>query len=316
MSAALILFLSGSAVPAARQQVNAQQAVAATQQAQEEKVMHHTTYVNGIRLHYVIAGKGEPLVLLHGFGENWYEWHDLIPALAAHYTVIVPDLRGSGDSDRPTDGYDKKTLASDIYALTTQLGFPKINLVGHDIGLMVAYAYAAAHPEGVRRLVLLDAPIPGVGDWDALQSDPSVWHFSFHNVANLPEALVEGRERTYLTTGFYYPKAYNPAAFTEERIVEYVRHYAAPGGVRAGFSYFRAFATDVKQNREYARTKLPMPVLALGGAQSYGAHIVRQVEAVATNVTGGSIPQCGHWIPVEQPQELTQRLLAFVGDGK
>lgn len=311
-----VLALCCPTAPAAGQ--SAQRTVAATsvQTAPDVTPVHHTTQVNGILLHYVTAGKGEPLVLLHGFGETWYEWRDLIPELAAHYTVIMPDLRGAGDSERPIAGYDKKTMAADVHALVQQLGYKSINLVGHDIGLMVAYAYAAGYRTEVRRLALLDAPIPGVGDWEQLQRDPHVWHFSFHSVSDLPEALVAGRERTYLTTGFYFPKAYNPAAFTEDRIAEYVRHYAAPGGMRAGFSYFRAFPDDIKQNQEYARTKLKMPVLALGGAQSYGAAIVPLMQTVAENVSGGAIEECGHWIPVEKPQELTRRFLAFFGDGK
>jgi pimeloyl-ACP methyl ester carboxylesterase len=281
--------------------------------AEEITLTHHMIEVNGIHLHFVTAGQGPPLVLLHGFGETWYEWHDLIPALAAHYTGIVPDLRGSGDSEKPLTGYDKKTMAEDIHALVHSLGYTQINLVGHDIGLMVAYSYTAAHPTEVRRLVLLDAPIPGVGDWETVKQQ--AWHFAFQAVPDLPEALVAGRERLYLTTAFYYAKAYNPSAFSEERIDEYVRHFAAPGGARASFAYFAAFPEDEKQNAVYAQTKLPMPVHALGGAESYGPQMVQDAQAVATNVTGGSLENCGHWIPVEQPLELTRRLLAFLGDG-
>lgn len=281
---------------------------------QEPVLVHHMTQANGIQMHYVTAGRGEPLVLLHGFGETWYEWHDLIPALAAHYAVIAPDLRGAGDSDKPMTGYDKKTMAEDVHALVQQLGYTKINLVGHDIGLMVAYSYAAAHPDEVRHLILVDAPIPGVADWDAVKAHE--WHFAFQSVPDLPEALVAGKERLYLTTAFYYAKAYNPSAFTEERINEYVRHYEAPGAMRAAFAYFGAFPEDEQQNQIYARTKLPMPVLAVGGAESYGPKMVPMAQTVATNVTGGSIPECGHWVPVEQPQELTRRILAFCGDAK
>jgi pimeloyl-ACP methyl ester carboxylesterase len=287
---------------------------APSEAGQDVVLVHHMTEANGIRLHYVTAGHGEPLVLLHGFGETWYEWHDLIPALAAHYTVIAPDLRGAGDSEKPLTGYDKKTMAEDIHALVRQMGYTKINLVGHDIGLMVAYAYAAANPDEVSHLVLVDAPIPGVADWDAVKIQE--WHFGFQAVPDLPEALVAGKERMYLTTAFYYAKAYNPSAFTEERIDEYVRHYEAPGAMRAAFAYFGAFPEDEKQNQEYAKTKLAMPVLAVGGAESYGPQMVPMAQTVATNVTGGSIADCGHWVPVEQPEELTRRILAFCNDGK
>jgi pimeloyl-ACP methyl ester carboxylesterase len=275
---------------------------------------HHMMEANGIRLHYVIAGRGEPLVLLHGFGETWYEWHDLIPSLAAHYTVIAPDLRGAGDSERPLTGYDKKTMAEDIHQLVHQLGYTKIDLVGHDIGLMVAYAYAAAHPDEVRHLILVDAPIPGVADWDAVKEHE--WHFAFQSVPDLPEALVAGKERLYLTTAFYYAKAYNPSAFTEQRIDEYVRHYAEPGAMRAAFSYFAAFPQDERDNQVYAHTKLSMPVLAIGGEESYGPKMQETAQAVATDVTAVSLLDCGHWVPVEQPQALIQNILDFCGDGK
>lgn len=207
---------------------------------------HHTANVNNVRLHYVIGGQGEPVVLLHGFAETWYMWRRIMPELAKRYTVIVPDLRGAGDSDKPATGYDKRTLAEDIYQLAQQLGYQRIFLVGHDIGLMVSYTYAAVHPVDVRRLVLLDAP----------------------------------------------------------------------GAMRAGFEYFRAFDKDARQNKEYFKRKLAMPVLALGGAQSLGPQMINMVNEVATNVRGGVIERCGHWIADERPEALTEQLLAFFGEEK
>jgi pimeloyl-ACP methyl ester carboxylesterase len=236
--------------------------------------------------------------------------------LGKHYTVIVPDLRGAGDSDKPAIGYDKRTLAEDIYQLVGQLGYQRIFLVGHDIGLMVAYAYAAGHPADVRRLALLDAPIPGTKVFEEIEHSPRVWHFAFHNVPNLPESLVAGRERIYLTEGFYRALSYNPAAFSEADVDEYVRSYAAPGGMRAGFEYFRAFSEDAKQNKEYSQVKLSMPVLALGGEQSLGPVMVNMVKEVATNVRGGVIERCGHWIADERPEYLTEQLIAFFGEEK
>jgi pimeloyl-ACP methyl ester carboxylesterase len=275
---------------------------------------HHTATVNNVRLHYVTGGHGLPVVLLHGFGSTWYMWRNVMPDLAKRYTVIVPDLRGAGDSDKPTSGYDKRTMAEDIYQLVRQLGQQQIYLVGHDIGLMVSYAYAAAHSEDVRRLVLLDAPIPGTKVFQNFDSGGMAWHFAFHRVPNLPEVLVAERERTYLVEGFYRALSYNPAAFTEADIDEYVRCYSSPGGMRAGFEYFRAFAEDSRQNKEYFKRKLPMPVLASGGAQSLGPTMVAMAEEVAINVRGGSIEECGHWVADERPIELTRQLLTFLAE--
>lgn len=170
---------------------------------------HHTANANGVRLHYVTGGHGEPVILLHGFASTWYMWRHVMPELAKRYTVIAPDLRGVGDSAKPTTGYDKRTMAEDIYQLVRQLGYQRIFLVGHDIGLNVAYSYAAAHPEDVRRLVLLEGLLPGVGDWDEMKRNPIFWHFGFHSVPNLPEALVQGRERIYLNE-FWEHGSYNP----------------------------------------------------------------------------------------------------------
>ena len=277
---------------------------------------HHTATVNNVRLHYVTGGHGDPVVLLHGYAETWYMWRHVMPGLAKRYTVIAPDLRGAGDSDKPYVGYDKRTLAEDIYQLVRRLGYQRIFLVGHDIGLMVAYAYAAAHPTEVRRLALLDAPIPGTTVFQEFERGGKAWHFAFHNVPNLPEALTAGRERTYLTEGFYRALSYNPAAFTDMDVDEYVRCYSSPGGMRAGFEYFRAFSRDKEDNKEYFKRKLPMPVLALGGAQSLGPVMVDTVKEVASDVRGGSIESCGHWVADEQPKYVTDQLLTFFGEEK
>jgi pimeloyl-ACP methyl ester carboxylesterase len=207
-------------------------------------------------------------------------------------------------------------MAEDIHELVRRLGHHRIFLVGPDIGLMVAYAYAAAHPAEVRRLVLLDAPIPGTKVFEEIEHSPMVWHFAFHNVRDLPEALVAGRERTYLTEGFYRALSYNPAAFTEADIDEYVRCYSAPGGMRGGFEYFRAFSEDARQNKQYFKNKLSMPVLSLGGAQSLGPTMVSMAKEVATNVRGGVIERCGHWVADERPEYITEQLLAFLGEEK
>jgi pimeloyl-ACP methyl ester carboxylesterase len=236
---------------------------------------HHMASVNGIQLHYVIGGQGDPVVLLHGWPQTWYEWRHVMPALAKNYTVIAPDLRGFGDSSKPTTGYDGKTVAEDIHQLVAQLGFKDSFLVGHDLGALVAFSYAA-HPDEVRRLVILDVPITGIGK--ALNST-RLWHIPFHMVRDIPETLVEGKEREYLTW-FYSNYSYNPAAITKEDIVEYVSHYSAPGGMRAGFEYYRAFQIDAEQIKEYSKVKLPMPLLALGGENSFGTASLVSMQSI------------------------------------
>lgn len=275
---------------------------------------HHTVAVNNVQLHYVIAGQGDPVVLLHGWPETWYQWRKIIPPLAERYTVIAPDMRGLGDSSKPVSGYDKRTVADDIYKLVCTLGFERIFLVGHDWGGPVAYAYAAAHPNDVRRLVILDVPIPGAGLEKIPQASRrgGLWHISFHGVRDLPEQLVAGRERMYLS--WFYRTAYNPTAITEEDIDEYVRCYSAPGGMRAGFEYYRAIWDDVDHNTQNAKTKLTMPVLALGGKYSFGKQTERSLTALAEDLRGGEIDQCGHWIAEEQPAYLTEQLLRFFGE--
>src|SRR6188472_840269 len=221
---------------------------------------HHTASVNGIQMHYVIGGHGNPVVLLHGWPETWYAWHKVMPDLAKNYTVIAPDLRGIGASSKPPTGYDGKTVAEDIHQLVTQIGFKTIFLVGHDIGTWVAYPYAAAHPTEVKGLVIMEVPPPGPSF--PLQRPP--WWLVFHQTPDVPEALVQGKEMTYLS--WFYPNlAYNPAAITQAAINEYVSHYSAPGGMRAGFEYYRAIPQDAIQNMNYSKTKLTMPVLAVGG---------------------------------------------------
>src|ERR671911_2177826 len=219
---------------------------------------HNMVSVNGIQLHYVTGGQGDPIVLLHGWPETWYEWRHIMPALAKNYTVIAPDLRGLGDSSKPLTGYDGKTVAEDIHQLVTQLGFNSIFLVGHDIGAFVVYPYAAAHPTEVKGLVVMEVPPPITGFFPP-PSMP-IWWFLFHQTPGVPEALTQGKEMTYLSW-FYQNLAYNPAAITQEAINEYVSHYSAPGGMRASFEYYRAIPQDAIQNENYSKTNLTMPVL-------------------------------------------------------
>jgi pimeloyl-ACP methyl ester carboxylesterase len=276
---------------------------------------HNTVSVNGIKLHYVIGGHGDPVVLLHGWPETWYEFRLVMPALAKNYTVIAPDLRGLGDSSKPSTGYDGKTVAEDIHQLVTKLGFKTIFLVGHDWGTQVAYSYAAAHPTEVKRLVVMELTIPGF----APPGRPPLWWGIFHQTPDLPEALVQGKELIYLPW-FYHNLAYNPAAITQADINEYVSHYSAPGGMRAGFEYYRAFPQDAIENMNYSKTKLTMPVLALGGGYipTFGGNItmptiIYGMKILAQNVQGIKVPNSGHFIPEERPDFVKKLLDNFFG---
>jgi pimeloyl-ACP methyl ester carboxylesterase len=279
---------------------------------------HHTASVNGIQLHYVIGGQGDPIVLLHGFPQSWYEWRHIMPALAKNYTVIAPDLRGFGDSSKPVTGYDGNTTAEDIYQLTSQLGFNQILLVAHDVGSQTAYSYAAAHPNNVTKLVIMDFPFPGFLPPEFGENGP--WWFAFYQVPDLPEALLEGKEREYISW-FMKGLAYNPSAITEEDIDVFVSHVSAPGGMRAAFEHFRAFPLDAEQNKESSKDKITMPVLVLGGdiypalgGDFPGNFALSSTQALAENVTGVTVPLSGHWIPEEQPEFVIEQLTTFFSE--
>lgn len=272
---------------------------------------HHTATVNHVSLHYVMGGQGDPLVLLHGWPVTWYSWRKIMPALAEQYSVVAPDLRGFGDSEKPAAGYDKRTLAEDIYQLMRHLGFEKIYLVGHDMGAPVAYTYAAEHRADVRRLVILDVPMNGFG-LDEFARKQHVWHIDFFQVPDLPEALITGRERTFIH--WVCSAFYHPAAITEADIAEYVRCYSTPGAIHAGLECYRAFPQDEQQFNAYSQQKLEMPVLAIGGENSGGAFPFSSLTQLAKNVRGEIIKDCGHFIAEEQPEVLTQQLLAFLGE--
>ncbi|GCE15191.1 alpha/beta fold hydrolase [Tengunoibacter tsumagoiensis] len=275
-----------------------------------------TVTTNGIRMHYVRGGQGRPLVLLHGFPETWYSWHKVLPDLAKHYLVIAPDLRGAGQTDAPSSGYDKMTMAQDIRGLVTQLKLDSIDLVGHDIGLMVAFAYAELYPTSVQHLALLEAPIPdkSLYQYPALTANgPGVWWFGFFGVPQMPEKLIQGREKTFLEQFFQNTVPVQvQGSITAEEIALYARNWQDPARLHAYISYFSAFKTDTAQVDVYSQKKLLMPVLALGADHSIGTAIFTQVEQYATNVTGDVISNSGHWIPEEHPQELVSKLLAFL----
>jgi pimeloyl-ACP methyl ester carboxylesterase len=273
----------------------------------------------GLRLHYVVAGDGpRTVVLLHGFPQTWWEWRHVIPALVdGGFRVVAPDYRGAGHSWRPAGGYDKRTVAGDIRVLVRErLGIEQpVAVVGHDIGLMVAYAYAQGWRDEVAQLALVDAPLPGTAVFDRLRSDPRVWHFAFHGARDVAEMLVAGRERPYLQT-FFDARVFDPSGITDADLDVYASAYSAPGAMRAGFELYRAFDRDAQDNRDaLARNgKLDMPVLAVGGATSTSGPLIEEMaREVADHVTAVRIPRAAHWIPEENPAAFTAALLEFLG---
>jgi pimeloyl-ACP methyl ester carboxylesterase len=273
----------------------------------------------GLRLHYLTAGEGErTIVLLHGFPQTWWEWHRVIPDLVmAGFRVVAPDYRGAGHSWRPQGGYDKRTMAGDIHRLLRQhlrIEHPVV-LAGHDIGLMVAYAYAQAYRDAVSHLVVMDAPLPGTAVFERLRADPRVWHFAFHGARDVPEMLVAGRERQYLQM-FFNARIYDPSAISEADLDVYTSAYTGPGAMRAGFELYRAFDRDAEDNRDILKRngKLSIPVLAVGGATSTSGPLVEEMmHEVADDVAGQRIAGAAHWIVEENPAAFTESLLRFVG---
>jgi pimeloyl-ACP methyl ester carboxylesterase len=274
--------------------------------------------VSGLRLHYVRGGAGPVVVLLHGYPQNWYEWRGIMPQLAEHFTVIAVDLRGAGESQAPSEGYDKATMATDVHDLLVQLGFADdVRLVGHDIGTMVAYAYAAQHRQTVSRLVLSEAPLPMeefMYNTPALTAQgPGWWNFGFFSMTNgLPESIISGRESTWVRQ-FIDWISMNPEAISAQDVEVYAHALRDPARLRASFEYFRAFPTDIVDVVRYREDgPLSRPVLALGAQYSMGEVVAEVARKAASNVTGGVIANSGHWIAEEQPAELLARLVEFL----
>jgi pimeloyl-ACP methyl ester carboxylesterase len=266
--------------------------------------------VNGVKLHYLIAGKGDPILLLHGYAETSHMWLPLIAKLASNHTVIAPDLRGFGQSAAPAGGYTKKEMAQDIHALMVKLGYPKVRLVGHDIGLMVAYAYAAQYPSEVDRIVLMDAFLPGVGDWKNVWLLRDLWHFHFYG--KTPLALVTGRERVYLEH-FWNDFAADPKkSLSEADRKFYANEYARPGHMAAGMEVFRAFEKDAADFSGFAKTPLPMPMLVLSGEKAGGNFLIEQGKLVDNNVEGVIVKGSGHWLMEEAPDQVIPKLVEFL----
>jgi pimeloyl-ACP methyl ester carboxylesterase len=265
---------------------------------------------NGTTLHVRIGGAGPAVVLLHGYGETGDMWSPLAAELAANHTVIVPDLRGMGLSARPNGGYDKKTQGHDVAGLLDALKIDRADLVTHDIGNMVGYAFAAEYPGRVRRFVLIDAPLPGVGPWDDIVKSHALWHFSFWGPD--AERLVAGRERIYLDR-FWNEFSADPKKFPEASRAHYAKLYARPGAMHAGFEQFKAFDRDAIDNKAFVvKGKLTMPVLAVGGEKSFGPTMAVVMRAAATNVQQAIVPNSGHWVMEENPRATIALVTDFL----
>jgi pimeloyl-ACP methyl ester carboxylesterase len=277
--------------------------------AQDVKIESKFADVNGIKMHYLVAGKGEPIILMHGYAQNSHMWRPAMKELAKTHLVVAPDLRGFGDTTKAETGYDKKSMAVDVHALAQKLGIKKAGIAGHDIGLMVAYAYAAQYPAEVDRIVLLDAFIPGVGDTTNLFLLKDLWHFHFYGPT--PLALVTGRERIYFEHFWNDFAADGKKSVSEADRVFYAKKYALPGAMKSGMEVFRNFDQDAKDNAVFAKTKLTMPMLVLGGEKSGGDFLITQGKMVATNVEGVIIKDSGHWLVDEQPGQVIPKLVAF-----
>jgi pimeloyl-ACP methyl ester carboxylesterase len=282
----------------------------ATANAQDKAIASRTADVDSVRLQYLTAGKGPAVILLHGYAETSRMWRPLIPLLADRFTVIAPDLPGIGDSAIPADGSDMKTAAIRIHDLARKLGVEKARVVGHDIGLMVAYAYAAQFPAETEKLVLMDAFLPGVEGWEPIYNSPKYWHFRFHGPT--PEALVKGREQTYFAYFWNDLAADKNRSLSAPDRAAYVAAYSKPGRMKAAWAYFDSFPETAKDFAQLSQTKLTMPVLSIGGDKSLGEALGQQTKLVATDVSVVVVKNSGHWIMEEQPQETMDALVKFL----
>jgi len=293
----LVAFVCGS---------RAEQARAAAAPAIDSR----TAVVDGLKLHYLTAGHGPAVILLHGYAETSRMWRPLIPLLAERFTVIAPDLPGIGESAIPADGLDMKTSAIRIHALAKSLGVGKARVVGHDIGLMVAYAYAAQFPAETEKLALLDAFLPGVSGWEAVYDDPKIWHFRFNGPT--PEALVKGREKIYFEYFWNDLAADKTQSVPAEDREAYIAAYSRPGRMHAGWAYFANWPQTAKDFAQLARIKLAIPVLTVGGDKSLGIVLGQQAKLVASDATVVVLKNTGHWVLEENQKETINALLRFL----
>lgn len=286
----------------------------------DDRFSHHTTAVNGLNIHYVIGGQGDPVLLWHGFLETWYCWRKVMPALAEHYTVIAPDMRGYGDSDKPAIGYDARSLLQDFRQLVQQLGFHKIHLVAHDMGAPPALLYTSEYPDEVLSLTYLEEPVLLKSHLEQIfQFSPEtthnggLWWWTFFLAPDLPETLIAGHEREFLTY-FYNTYCQDPSAIDSDTIDEYIRTFATSDGIRGALGVYRAIFESVQQTELLAQNPIETPVLALGGEQVTGEKVKTMMQTVATDVRGGAIERCGHFIPDECPDYLVEQLFKFFNE--
>jgi pimeloyl-ACP methyl ester carboxylesterase len=276
---------------------------------------HRMISASDVRFHFVEGGVGPTVILLAGFPQSWYAWRRVMPILAPRFNVVAIDLPGQGDSDKPSGGYDTRTTGERIHALIKTLGHNRYFMAGHDIGSWIAYPYAARYPDELTRLVLLDANIPGVTLRSTIQlgfeQNWRTWHFLFNTIPDLPEALLQGRERV-LIEWFFQRKTANPAGtFSTADIDEYERVYRKLGNLNGMLGYYRAIFEDMTQNAELAKAKVKTPILALGGDRGSAPDIYEAMKPLCEDVRGGVIKDCGHYIPEEQPEALAAKMIEF-----
>jgi pimeloyl-ACP methyl ester carboxylesterase len=283
---------------------------AASAQTGQPTVPAKDATVNGLKLHSLTAGKGPALILLHGYTQTSRMWRPIMPQLAEKFTVIAPDLPGIGDSEIPKNPVDMKWAAARIHDLVQSLGVKKAEVVGHDIGLMVAYAYAAQFPQETEKLVLMDAFLPGIGEWESTYNSPQIWHFRFNGPT--PEALVAGRERIYFEHYWNDFAGDKTHSIPEADRRAYTAAYSRRGRMRAGWAYFISFPKDATDFAQLAKTKLTMPVLVIGGEKSRGDALAREAKEVANDVQMVLLKGSGHWVLEERPKETVEALTKFL----
>ena len=276
----------------------------------EGKIASHTAPIEGVKLHYLTAGHGPTLILLHGYTQTSRMWKPIIPLLAEKFNVIAPDLPGIGDSAIPKDGLDMKTAAIRLHSLAKSLQIEKARVVGHDIGLMVAYAYAAQFPTETEKLVLMDAFLPGVAGWETAYNHPGSWHFRFNGPT--PEALVRGRERIYFEHFWNDFAADKKRSLSKADRAAYTAAYARPGRMRAGWAYFVSFGQAAKDFAQLSQMKLSMPALAIGGDKADGELLGQQMKIVASDAKVVVLKKTGHWVLEENPKGTTDALMNFL----